>query len=239
MTIDSICTVRWSIGLPHNKPLWYVKSRRFVSQQIREQQVRVFADVFQLPQTQIIDLVNILSQDMKLNDAQVWRERGINVTGLEDRVTLAFLVMQLQPMIGIETGTSGGGSAAAILQSMEPYGGVLHSIDIETPFADEYGILIPDHLRPNWHLHIQSNTAILPQLLEKLEQIHFFYHDSVHTLQHMMWEYETAWPYITSGGILATHDTHFSSAFDDFGRRYRDDIATGGKIGAVGFWVKK
>ena len=33
-----------------------------------------------------------------------------------------------------------------------------------------------------------------------------FHHDSLHTFRHMTWEFETAFPHLTAGGVLSSDD---------------------------------
>jgi hypothetical protein len=47
--------------------------------------------------------------------------------------------------------------------------------------------------------------------------VDLFFHDSEHTYENMLWEYRTIWPYIRmGGGVLASHDTDWNTAFKDF-----------------------
>ncbi len=55
----------------------------------------------------------------------------------------------------------------------------------------------------------------LSPLLERLGHIDVFLHDSLHTLEHMQWEYETAWSHLNPGGFLLSHDVLWNRAFRD------------------------
>jgi len=46
-----------------------------------------------------------------------------------------------------------------------------------------------------------------------------FIHDSLHTYDHMTWEFETAYPHLLSGGLLFSDDALWNDSFDDFARR--------------------
>ena len=59
----------------------------------------------------------------------------------------------------------------------------------------------------------------LPKLLEELGRVDFFHHDSMHTYEHMTFEFETVWPYLRAGGVLASDDVDWNDAFADFCRR--------------------
>jgi hypothetical protein len=49
-------------------------------------------------------------------------------------------------------------------------------------------------------------------LLERVRGLDLFHHDSLHTFDHMMWEYETVAPYLRPGGVLASHDVFVSDS---------------------------
>jgi hypothetical protein len=60
------------------------------------------------------------------------------------------------------------------------------------------------------------NIIELPRLLKDLDSIDVFFHDSLHTYEHMMFEFKTAWPKIKKNGILISDDIHLNNSFIDF-----------------------
>ena len=48
---------------------------------------------------------------------------------------------------------------------------------------------------------IGDSTEVLPQLLARLERIDLFHHDSLHSYEHMMWEYNAAFPRLHARGV--------------------------------------
>ena len=56
----------------------------------------------------------------------------------------------------------------------------------------------------------------LPKLLSSLKSIDMFLHDSKHTYEHMMWEFDTIWPSLSDDGILVSDDTNWNTSFVDF-----------------------
>ena len=52
-----------------------------------------------------------------------------------------------------------------------------------------------------------SRTA-LPRLLDSLPRVDLFFHDDLHTPDHMLWEYELVWPKMRAGGVLASDDVN-------------------------------
>jgi len=156
-----------------------------------------------------------------------------------DLKTLYALVWAYEPRIVVETGTASGMSATAILSYLTTRDDTrLYTIDVEGPKRDDYGFLIPQAFRSHVEIRLQKDEPILPALLEELGQVDLFYHDSVHTVQHMRWEYEAAWPYIRPGGCLASHDVFMTTAFDDFRKAHAQHIAGGGTVGNFGFVIK-
>ena len=130
-----------------------------------------------------------------------------------------------KPEVVIETGVAAGISSFSILQALEDNkAGVLYSIDLpnateKVPRRQEPGFLVPERLRPRWKLLLGDSRELLPSLVDRLGTIDVFCHDSLHTAEHMRFEYETAWPHIRSGGLLYSDDLDPSDVFADFCRR--------------------
>lgn len=162
------------------------------------------------------------------------------------RLIIYLLVRNYKPEIVVETGVAHGMSTAFILCAMhENSKGHLYSIDLP-PYDisakieindkgslhtledgqrhwvdDKYpvGDLVPEYLRERWTLVLGDAKKELPNLLNKTKEVSIFFHDSLHTYQHMMFEYDTAWPHITKGGLLLSHDILWNSAFLEFSKK--------------------
>ena len=131
---------------------------------------------------------------------------------------LYVLVRALKPDIFVETGVSGGESSTFILQAMEDNKkGKLYSVDFPqaivekglttiSPEGTSSGWLIPDNLKHRWDLTLGKSEDVLPPLLKKLDKIDIFFHDSLHTYDHMLFEYNTCWDYLKDNGILISDD---------------------------------
>jgi predicted O-methyltransferase YrrM len=123
----------------------------------------------------------------------------------------------MRPTLAIETGVCYGVTSACLLQAMQQNGiGHLHSIDLPplARKADTFvGSLIPHDLRGRWTLHRGNSRRLLPPLLQQLGPIDFFLHDSLHTYEHMKFEFETAWAALRSGGLLMSDDIEGNHAF--------------------------
>ena len=160
--------------------------------------------------------------------------RGIGTTL---GTVLYALCRKLKPDAVVETGVASGVSSAYILSALEQNKhGELYSIDLpwgETmtypkhyfapegvgrvmPRREQSGWIIPDYLRHRWELVPGRSSEKLPPLLEKLGAIDIFLHDSEHSYQNMLWEYQTAWVYLKGGGILLSHNVDDNDAFSHF-----------------------
>jgi len=53
-------------------------------------------------------------------------------------------------------------------------------------------------------------------LVERLDKVDLFYHDSDHTYDHQLFEYSTVWEKMPRGGILVSDDINGSYACLDF-----------------------
>lgn len=132
----------------------------------------------------------------------------------------------LKPALMVETGVASGSSTAYILQAMElNKKGLLYSIDLPgadlgalVPEDKETGWLVPLELRYRWKLILGRSQDKLPLLLRDLGGIDAFLHDSEHTYETMMFEYEIVWSYLRGGGLLLSDDIHWNRAFYEFVR---------------------
>jgi len=173
---------------------------------------------------------------------------------------LYVIVRILRPSIVVETGVGPGASSAFILRALEVNGfGKLYSIDLPeadhkiylqlklvkethhySPHGWNPGWLVPEELRWRWELILDDARQVLPRLLSKLGKIDMFLHDSLHTYEHMIFEYSIAYRYIRDGGVLASDDANWNSAFRDFCASkmnpYIITLTAGGRLGVM---VKK
>lgn len=163
---------------------------------------------------------------------------GINI---EQARSLYAIVRSERPGIIVETGVCNGVTTLIILKALENnQSGYLYSIDYPTysndPIAefqemhypDDHtfsaipsdkmpGWIVPDDLRDRWELRKGKSQRHLPSLLDELSEIDIFLHDSDHTFPCMMFEYEVAWEYLKSNGLLLSDDIHTNDAFTLFG----------------------
>ena len=122
------------------------------------------------------------------------------------------LVRLVQPCIVVETGVNEGWSSLFKLLAMERNKrGTLYSIDL--PNADfelgpgmgrqtaslgghDTGYRVPLSLQTRWQLQLGDAKDLLPRLLNTLGAIDVFIHDSLHSYNHMLFEFSTAWSHL-------------------------------------------
>jgi predicted O-methyltransferase YrrM len=137
---------------------------------------------------------------------------------------LYFLVRRLPAAHLVETGVASGVSTSFILQAIKENGaGSLISLDLpnadplaQIPPKANPGWIVPDELRRNWILRLGDARQVLPNVVQELPELDVFLHDSLHTYDHMLWEYGVAWAHLRPGGLLLSDDVGFNSAFADF-----------------------
>ncbi len=143
---------------------------------------------------------------------------GLQMT--KELPVLYLLTRLLKPSLILETGVASGASSAYILQALnDNEKGELYSIDLppdNLPPGETSGWLVPEYLRSRWKLHIGNSKDLLKPILSEIEEIDCFIHDSLHTYDHMMWEFKTVWNYLRNGGLFLSHDVGANEAFFDF-----------------------
>jgi predicted O-methyltransferase YrrM len=121
---------------------------------------------------------------------------------------LYLLVRSARPRVLVETGVLYGASSAHMLAALARNGeGMLYSIEIgRKPGEPAHEHFVPEELRERWRLIIGDSRRELPALMERCSPADMFYHDSLHTYDHMTWEFGTALPHLGPGGLLASDD---------------------------------
>ncbi|NHX41495.1 MULTISPECIES: class I SAM-dependent methyltransferase [Haloarcula] len=155
------------------------------------------------------------------NLSQNWREM------------LYALVRAKEPDTIVETGVYDGLSSAYILQAISDAGyGHLVSIDIndttymptDLPMPDvNTGWLVPECLQSNWNLKYGDARELLPKVVEQTPPT-VFLHDSLHTKEHMLFEFETAIESMGSGNVLLSDNVMFNDAFETVADQYLRDV---------------
>jgi len=146
------------------------------------------------------------------------------------------IVRHVKPQIVVETGVGPGGSSAFILQALrDNKKGFLYSIDLPgndmivyPKIGKNFNIHIPEGWKPGWlippwlknrhQLIIGDSKKELPNLMKKISFVDIFLHDSLHTDEHILMEFNTVFPYINRKGVLLCDDVNedWSLAFIKF-----------------------
>jgi predicted O-methyltransferase YrrM len=121
---------------------------------------------------------------------------------------LYLLVRAARPQVVVDTGVPYGGSSSHILAALERNGaGALYSIELGRDQREPpHDYFVPADLRRRWSLILGDSRRELPALLSRLGTIDMFHHDSLHTWDHMTWEFETAYPHVRPDGVLTSDD---------------------------------
>jgi Methyltransferase domain len=154
--------------------------------------------------------------------------QGQGGISLDDGRILYGLVRALKPDYVIETGVAAGVSTsffgAALIENGK---GKLFSVELppevvgQGTLADgsmyawhEHGVgwAITDEtkhaLGDRHRLILQDVRTALPSLLNELPYVDIFFHDDLHTPDHMYWEYEAVWPTLSARGVLISDDAN-------------------------------
>lgn len=143
----------------------------------------------------------------------------------------------MKPNIIVETGVFDGHSSACWLLALEKnQSGSLISIDLpaRNAIADSIHESLPKGLQPGWIIPSYLKTRhklilgdakeILPKVLKENAPVDIFFHDSLHTEEHMLFEFTQAYSSMSKGGLILSDDYKSYNAFSKFckkiGRRY-------------------
>ena len=86
----------------------------------------------------------------------------------------------------------------------------------DVPPDRDPGWIVPNDLERYWNLTLGRSQRTLPTLLSKLETVEFFLHDSEHSTTGMLFEFELAWEWLSSDGIILSNHVDRNDAFDTF-----------------------
>jgi predicted O-methyltransferase YrrM len=157
---------------------------------------------------------------------------------LDDALFLYWLVRRLNPKIIVQTGVCNGLSASFMVLALAKNGahGKLHAIDLAPVFDPNnpdwtikdkvYGVMIPEGKNSGWMIpdayqnlfEVWNGDAreLMPKLIDSLDSVDFFYHDSDHTYDHMMFEFQQAMRKMRCGGLVVADDISWNSSLWDF-----------------------
>jgi predicted O-methyltransferase YrrM len=147
----------------------------------------------------------------------------------EDGRLLYGIVRSLQPEYVIETGVAAGASNAFLGAALLENGhGQLFSIELSASVCQgglqqDGAVFAWQERGLGWAVPTEIRTGIgkrnelilgdvketLPVLLQRLPHVDVFFHDDLHTPEHMKWEYDLVWPHLAPGGILISDDANY------------------------------
>ena len=126
-------------------------------------------------------------------------------------------VRHLQPRSVVETGVARGVTSRIILEALAGNSaGRLWSIDLpplKEPWFGQSRSAVPQCLRADWQYVCGSARRILPRLLRRLGTIDLFVHDSLHTYNHMAFEFALARAHLSPIGMIVSDDINTNRAF--------------------------
>jgi hypothetical protein len=156
-----------------------------------------------------------------------------------------YLIRKTKPEKIVETGVWYGVSSSIILNALNRNEkGNLYSIDLpayfetggytdENPYLEEKdrtsslppgrnpGFIIPEYLKKRWKLILGDSKIFLPKTFEELNNVDIFLHDSLHSYDNMIFEFDLASKYVRSGGFILSDNIDWHNAFYDFCKKQK------------------
>jgi hypothetical protein len=153
---------------------------------------------------------------------------GQGGVSFDDGMILYALARALKPVHVVETGIAAGVSTSFFGAALiENGGGRLYSIELPLEEASSraladgsayawhergVGWAIPGEIRSSLgdshRVILRDVRHALPELLRKLPSVDLFFHDDLHTPDHMLWEYEAVWAKLSPRGVLVSDDAN-------------------------------
>jgi predicted O-methyltransferase YrrM len=166
------------------------------------------------------------------NCEDVFRQGMASADLWAKKVLIQYATVRAQrPEVVVETGVASGVSSSYVLLALHRnQKGTLHSVEIGDsaylPARQKIGWVVPDWLRERWRLHIGDSAKLLPGLLADFGPVDMFIHDSLHTYDHMKFEFKLAHPHIKRGGLLLADDALWNPAFTEFAQAVSSPAST-------------
>ena len=157
---------------------------------------------------------------------------------LDDALFLYWLVRRAKPRKIVQCGVCNGLSTAFMMLGLVKNngGGTISVIDMPPIFDRDdpgwttegkvYGVVIPEGKTTGWivpdayrdRLEVWNGDAkkLLPEMVDQLDSLDFFYHDSDHSYNHMMFEFTEAKRKLNKGGLVVGDDVSWNSSLWDF-----------------------
>lgn len=161
---------------------------------------------------------------------------------LDDALFLYWLIRELRPRTVVETGVCNGFSAGLIALALAENAndGQLHSIGRAETFdpndsrwtekgkshgevligGQTLGWMIPDGFSHFVNLYPGDAEVLLPKIVDELDSIDLFFHDSDHSYDHMMFEFCEVHRKLSSNSIVIADNIAWNSSLWDFADKY-------------------
>lgn len=162
---------------------------------------------------------------------------------LDDALFLYWLIRLIKPRTIVQCGVCNGLSAAFMMLALAKNGpdGRLKVIDLPPVFDPSdplwtvegkvYGVVIPEGKTTGWivpdiyrdRFEVLNGDAkeLLPKLVDHVDSIDLFYHDSDHTYRHMMFEFHEAKRKLRPGGLVVGDDVSWNASVWDFADEFQ------------------
>lgn len=135
-------------------------------------------------------------------------------SGLRTLELIRELIKLIRPKCVVETGVANGFSTRQILESFkefELFDSQLFSFDVNPKvFSVEL------ERNPQFNKVIIDSASSFISAMHEIGSIDLFYHDSDHSYENQLLEYEAAWRLLSHDGVLISDDVNWSNAFLDF-----------------------
>lgn len=134
----------------------------------------------------------------------------------------------LRPINVVETGVARGITSRFILEAFAAnHEGHLWSIDLpplgRPDLQGQIGAAVPSTLRSRWSYVKGSSRRRLPGLLNALDEIDLFVHDSRHSARNVLYELERVRAALRPGGLLVIDDVDLNCGLHRYHERHAQD----------------
>lgn len=178
------------------------------------------------PNEDEVEEIKKIYHEAKATVAQEYRNAGISrdssIISISDAVAIYSIVRACRPKRIVETGVSDGMSSLVILLGLKRNGtGSLISIDypkVGMPSLIQKlpGWIVPADLKLGWTLMYGKSRNVLPKVVDQIQNINLFLHDSEHSYSNMLFEFKTVLPHMTSKGLIISDDGVSNDSILDF-----------------------
>lgn len=141
-----------------------------------------------------------------VHDGTISKESGLLLYGL---------IRSRKPKIVLETGIYNGFSTVIILSALNKNGyGKLYSTDVRK----DVGRLVKNIDISRWNKRIGSPATVFKKVINEIGGIDIFVHDSDHSYENMIYEFNAAYKKMNRNGFILSDDVDMNNSFFDFAK---------------------